>query len=121
MRSGLVFGQLLAWCLGLAWLAILAASLGAHAAPVRLENAQVAVEVDAATGRLLTLLDKELQATYRMSGLGFRLETDRVTVRSTQLRLEYPSPAALEFKKAAAGFAVSLHYRLGANDRFVKK
>ena len=121
LRTGLVFGQLLARCLGLAWLALLAASPGAHAAPVRLENAHVAVEVDAATGGLLSLHDKELQATYRMSGLGFRLETDRGTVRSSQLRLERHSPAALTLTTAGAEFAVKLHYRLGANDRFIEK
>ena len=121
LRTGLVFGQLLARCLGLAWLALLAASPGAHAAPVRLENDHVAVEVDVATGGLLSLHDKELQATYRMSGLGYRLETDRGTVTSSQLRLGDHSPTALTLTTAAGGFAVSLHYRLGANDRFIEK
>jgi hypothetical protein len=109
LRTWLVSGRLLARCLGIAWFGLLPASPGAQAAPVRLENDHVAVEVDAATGGLLSLRDKGLQA-YRMSGLGFRLETDRGTVDGSQLRLERHPPAALTLRTDAAGFAVSLHY-----------
>lgn len=93
-----------------------------HAAGrLRLDNPRIAVEIDRQNGALCSIREKEQSVTYQMSGIGFEVATGTGSIRSNKA-LEFSTKrneAELHF--AGNGLDITLHYRLGAEDRFVEK
>jgi hypothetical protein len=88
---------------------------------LKLDNRFVAVEIDRASGAVRSIRDKELNSTYAISGIGFEVTTATGTVRSVKaLTADVKGGDAL-LRFAAGGLDVTLHYSLGAEDRFVEK
>lgn len=88
---------------------------------VVLENPHVAVHIDANDGAVLGIRDKDLGVTYRMSGLGFSLDTDRGVVEKLHAESVERMDDISTWVFETDAFRVRLHYRLGPADRFVEK
>lgn len=88
---------------------------------VRLENSHIAVELDADTGALGAIRDRESRVTYSFQGIPFTLRTDAGTWRPTRASGREGSKSSQVFTFNGEGFDAWLHYRLGPEDRFVEK
>ena len=91
------------------------------AEPLRLENTHIAVDIDAETGGIRSIRDKERELTYQVPGIGFAITTDAGAVRSENARAVKHSGGEAELEFAAGGLEVGLHFRLRPDDRFVEK
>ena len=88
---------------------------------VMLDNPYVSVFLDRRTGAVASLRDKTLAMAYRLPGIAFSIETDTgpITVGPpSEVREGRPTTT---FVFDAAGHRISLHYRLGPEDRFIEK
>ena len=87
---------------------------------MRLENSQIAIELDGRTGEVMLVRDKKLGTTYELRGIGFELITDRGPVRS-DASLTVEKTADIATVRFYNHFEVALSYRLGSDDRFAEK
>lgn len=91
------------------------------AQPLILENPRIAVEIDRRTGSLSPIRDKDLDVTYSMSGIGFEVVTTKGVLRSEKALAVSAKAGHVELRFAGNGLDITLHYRLGAKDKFVEK
>lgn len=104
------------------WLALTCSGpLHAQEEATVLENARIAVGVDKQLGAIRSIRDKELDITYPVVGISFALETDRGKIGALAPSSHQLAGDTLTFTFNTADFAIRLHYRLGAGDRFVEK
>jgi hypothetical protein len=88
---------------------------------MKLENRFVAAEIDRASGAVRSIRDKELNSTYAFTGIGFEVTTATGTVRSSKALTADVKGCDALLRFAVGGLDVTLHYSLGAEDRFVEK
>lgn len=91
------------------------------AGPLHIENRFVSVAIDAESGGIRSIRDKEQGITYQMPGTGFVITTDRGTVRAEHAVADRASEEEIVLRCAAGGLDVALHYQLGRDSRFIEK
>lgn len=89
--------------------------------PVILQNRHVTIEIDRQSGAVRSIHDKELSATYPLAGLGFEVTTATGTLRSEKALDVKTQDGGAALRFTGNGLDVTLHYRLGPDDRFVEK
>lgn len=88
---------------------------------VRLENRCITVELDAETGALRAIRDRQQRVTHSFKGIPFKLRTDGGAWQPAQVSGREGSKSIQVFAYQGEGFEARLHYRLGLEDRFVEK
>ena len=88
---------------------------------LRLENSLVAVEIDRQSGALRSICDKGQNVTYPFSGIGFSVITDTGVIRAKSAVETKSINDGLELHFREGRLNITLHYRLGADDRFIEK
>ena len=88
---------------------------------LRLENQRVAVEIDRQSGALRSIRDKEQDITYPFSGIGFSVITETGVIRAKNVVETKTSNDGVEMHFTEGRLNITLHYRLGTNDRFIEK
>jgi hypothetical protein len=93
----------------------------ANEGPLRLENPRIAVEIDRESGAIHSIRDKNQDAVYPQTGIGFELVTKKGTFRSKKATAVSSKAGKAELRFTGNGLNVSLHYRLSAEDHFIEK
>ena len=88
---------------------------------LRLENPRIAVEIDQQSGAIQSIRDKEQDITYPFSGIGFSVITETGVIRAKNVVETKTSNDGVEMHFTEGRLNITLHYRLGTNDRFIEK
>lgn len=86
-----------------------------------LENQRIAVQIDRKNGAICSIRDKEQDITYQLSGIGFDITTDTGSIRADNAVYGRTKKDEVELRFTGSGLDITLHYHLGADDRFVEK
>ncbi|MBT3274214.1 MAG: LamG domain-containing protein, partial [Spirochaetales bacterium] len=89
--------------------------------PLYLENPWVSVEIDRQTGAIRSIRDKKMDVVYPQAGIGFEVVTTKGVLRSEKASEAGAKADNAKLRFAGNGLAITLHFRLGTNDRFVEK
>jgi hypothetical protein len=88
---------------------------------IYLENQYIALQINRKTGAVCSIRDKEQDIKYPLSGIGFDVETETVTLQPQNAAEVKTGKAGAEFYFTSGGFEIKLFYSLGPEDRFIEK